>query len=136
MKTFAVAAFTAALVASTAMAEGPRELSAPIVAFTPVIVKNADALNLTEAQRADLKQWTSTMPAKRKAIEEEARQARAALRQAIVDGAPQTEREALAQKVGQMETRLVLMRSACADHWREVLSEEQFAQMVALYQAQ
>lgn len=136
MKKLALTAIVAALMATTALAEGPRELSAPIVAFTPVIVKNADTLNLTEAQRADLKEWTSTMPARRKAIEEKARQARAALRQAIIDGAPQADREALAQKVGEMETKLVLTRSACADHWREVLSEDQFAQMIAIYQAQ
>jgi Spy/CpxP family protein refolding chaperone len=132
VKKTALAAIAAALLATTAYAEGPRELSAPIVAFTPVIVKNADALNLTEAQRADLKEWTSTMPAKRKAVEAEARDARAALRKAIIAGAPQPEREALAQKVGEMETRLVLMRSACTDHWRSVLTEEQFAQMIAL----
>lgn len=53
-----------------------REISAPIVAFTPVIVKNADALELTEAQRADLKQWLDTMPANRKMIEEAALAAR------------------------------------------------------------
>ncbi|MCM2563395.1 Spy/CpxP family protein refolding chaperone [Lutimaribacter sp. EGI FJ00015] len=135
MRKFALTAIAATLAAAPALAEGPRELSAPIVAFTPVIVKNADVLNLTEVQRADLKQWTSTMPAKRKATETEARDARAALRQAIIEGAPQAEREALAQKVGEVETRLVLMRSACTDHWRGVLTEDQFAQMVALYRA-
>ncbi len=136
MKKLALTAIAAALVATSALAQGPREISAPIVAFTPVIVKNADALNLTEAQRADLKEWTSTMPAKRKAIEAEAIEARAALRQAIIDGAPQDERMALAEKVGAVETKLVMMRSACTDHWRGVLTPEQFAQMVAIYQAQ
>ncbi|MFY9320750.1 hypothetical protein [Lentibacter algarum] len=69
-----------------------REISAPIVAFTPVIVKNADALELTEAQRADLKQWLDTMPANRKMIEEAALAARAELRAAIIAGAPADER--------------------------------------------
>ncbi|WP_438992372.1 hypothetical protein, partial [Lentibacter sp.] len=90
-----------------------REISAPIVAFTPVIVKNADALELTEAQRADLKQWLDTMPANRKKVEEAAMAARADLRAAIIAGAPLDERQALAAKVGEMETKLVMMRSNC-----------------------
>jgi Spy/CpxP family protein refolding chaperone len=133
MKHLMLTAIAASFLATSALADGPRELSAPIVALTPVIAKNADALKLTEAQRADLKEWISTMPAKRKAIEAEAREARAALRQAIIDGATQDERAALAKKVGDRETELVLMRSACTDHWRAVLTEEQFTQVVALY---
>jgi len=109
-----------------------RELSAPIVAYTPVVKKNADALNLTEAQRADLQNWISTMPAKRKAVEAEALEARAALRAAIDAGAPVEERQKLAETVGAYETKLVMMRSNCTDHWREVLTEEQFAQMLAI----
>ncbi|WP_095590270.1 Spy/CpxP family protein refolding chaperone [Actibacterium ureilyticum] len=110
----------------------PRELSAPIVAFTPLLVKNADALSLTEDQRAALKDWLATMPAKRKAIEAEALTARAALRAAIITGAPQEQRQSLADEVGRLETQLVLMRSACTDHWRAVLSPEQFAQLLTL----
>lgn len=112
------------------------ELSAPIVTFTPVVAKNADALNLTEEQRADLKAWVSTMPAKRKAVEAEAIAARAELRKAIIDGAPMDQRTALAEKVGGYETRLVLMRAACVDHWREVLSAEQFEKMLTLANVQ
>ena len=108
------------------------ELSAPIVMFTPVVKKNADALGLTEAQRADLQNWISTMPAKRKAVETEALEARAALRTAIRDGAPVEDRQKLAETVGAYETKLVMMRSNCADHWREVLTEEQFAMVLEL----
>ena len=76
------------------------------------------------------------MPAKRKGIEAEALNARAALRRAIIDGAPQEQREALAQEVGTLEIRLVLARSGCTDHWRTVLTEAQFAQMVEIAQQQ
>lgn len=57
-----------------------QELSAPIVAFTPGIAKNADALGLT----------------------------------------------------GALEARLVMLRSDCTDHWRAVLTEDQFARMLAM----
>lgn len=119
-----------ALPATAQQAQKMREISTPIVAFTPVIAKNADALNLTEDQRVILKDWLATMPAKRKALEAETVSARAELRSAIIQGAPQDERQALAEKVGEMETKLVMMRSACTDHWRGVLSADQFAQML------
>lgn len=129
---------TAALILASATAPFAQqaakrtELSAPIVVLTPVVAKNADALNLTEAQRADLQNWIATMPAKRKAVEADAITARAALRDAIVSGAPQTEREELAATVGAFETQLVLMRSACTDYWRATLTKDQFAQLLAI----
>ena len=111
---------------------GAQELSAPIVAFTPVIAKNAEALGLTGAQRADLAAWKETMPAKRKAVEAEALIARATLREAIIAGAPREDRQALADEVGALEARLVMLRSDCTDHWRAVLTEDQFARMLAM----
>ncbi len=121
------------LLAGAAGAQPMRsELSSPIVSFTPVIVKNAEALALTPEQKADLKNWTATMPAKRKALEAEAISLRGLLRDAIVSGAPQAERQALAEQVGDAETRLVMMRSACTDHWRGVLTQDQFAMLLDL----
>lgn len=102
------------------------------MAFTPVIKKNADALELTEAQRADLANWIATMPAKRKAVEAQVLQARADLRKAIIEGAPADERATLAAKVGEMEAKLVMTRSNCTDHWRATLTEAQFAKMLEL----
>ena len=58
--------------------------------------------------------------------------ARAELRAAIIAGAPADERQALAAKVGEMETKLVMMRSNCTDHWRATLTEAQFAKMLEL----
>lgn len=131
---------SAALVLATATAlpaqqgKNRSELSAPIVRLTPLVKQNADALGLTAEQRADLQNWLETSPAKRKALEAEAIAARAALRAAILDGAPTEERAALAAKIGEYEVKLVTMRSNCADHWRAVLTPEQFAQLVALAQ--
>lgn len=113
-------------------AQEVRELSAPIVTYTAVINKNADALELTEAQRADLAQWMDRKPAQRKAVEAEALAARAALRAAIDTGAPRVERQTLADRIGALEAQLVMMRSDCTDHWRSVLTEEQFARMLAM----
>ncbi|MGC9368654.1 MAG: Spy/CpxP family protein refolding chaperone [Paracoccaceae bacterium] len=137
MKKILLSAALLLAAAGTATAQQNRrnELSLPIVAFTPVVAKNADALGLDDAQRADLETWLATMPAKRKAVEAEAVAARAKLRDAIISGAPVEERQKLAEEVGAMETRLVMMRSNCTDHWRSVLTPEQFEMMLNIAKA-
>lgn len=128
----------ACLTAGTAAAQmapsNPAEtgLATPIVALTGVLSKNADALGLDEAQRAAVKDWVATMPAKRKAVEDETVALRTELRAAIAAGAPREERQALAERIGANETRLMMMRSDCADNWRTVLSADQFAKLLAL----
>ncbi|MDZ4120196.1 copper chaperone PCu(A)C [Phaeovulum sp.] len=106
-------------------------LSAPVILLTPFVRDNADALNLNEAQRADLKAWLEK-PNARAVVEGETVALRAELRAAIISGAPREARAALAEKIGANETRLVMFRSDCVDHWREVLSAEQFAQLLVL----
>ncbi len=108
------------------------ELSTPIIRLTKVIAQNADALELSADQRSDLKAWIDTMPEKRQALEADARGKRAQLRAAILDNAPRADRQALAQEIGVLETRLVMMRSDCVDHWRDTLTKDQFAQALAL----
>ncbi|CUH78228.1 hypothetical protein [Tropicibacter naphthalenivorans] len=132
MKHLVLSAALLALTALPTLAAPPAELSRPIVAYTPVIAKNADALKLTLDQRETLKNWLATMPAKREALQNAALAARAELRQAINTGAPVADRQALAAKVGDLETQLVMMRSNCTDHWRGVLTEAQFAKMLEL----
>lgn len=107
-------------------------LSRPVIQLTGLLAKNMDTLNLDEAQREDVKNWVATMPAHRKELEAETVALRAEMRQAIVDGAPIETRQALAAKIGANETKMVMMRSNCTDHWREVLSAEQFAALIAL----
>ena len=106
-------------------------LSAPVIMLTPFVRDNADALNLNEAQRADLKAWLEK-PNARVVVENETIALRAELRAAIVMGAPKADRQALADKIGANEAKLVMARSDCTDHWREVLSPEQFTQLLML----
>ncbi|WP_432450304.1 hypothetical protein [Aliiroseovarius marinus] len=107
-------------------------LSRPIIQLTGILAKNMDVLGLNEDQRADVKNWISTMPTNRKALETETVALRAALRQAIIEGRATEDRQALADKIGANEVRLVMMRSNCTDHWRSVLSEDQFAQLIEI----
>ncbi|MBW6506052.1 MAG: copper chaperone PCu(A)C [Rhodobacteraceae bacterium] len=106
-------------------------LSAPVIMLTPFVRDNADKLGLNEAQRADLKAWLEK-PNQRLVVEAETVALRAELRAAIVMGAPKADRQALADKIGANEAKLVMFRSDCTDHWREVLSAEQFTQLLML----
>ncbi len=110
-------------------------LSRPVIQLTGLLAKNMDVLNLDAAQRDDVKNWVASMPAHRKALEAETVALRAEMRQAIIDGAPVETREALAAQIGANETKMVMMRSNCTDHWREVLSAEQFAALIELASA-
>jgi Spy/CpxP family protein refolding chaperone len=126
---------SAALVAATALAapaQEANELSKPVVALTGVLAKNADTLDLTEAQHLTLKDWLAKMPAQRKALEDETIALRADLRAAILSGAQVGDRQAVADKIGENEAALVMLRSNCTDHWRSVLTPEQFARLITL----
>jgi len=125
------------LAAGAALAAGPRDpqslgLSAPIVALTPVLAANMETLGLDAAQQAQVATFVATMPARRMAFEDEVVAMRAALTKAILLGAPEAERANLAQAIGAAETKLLLMRSACADTWRKLLTPAQFEALVAL----
>lgn len=132
MKTLILSAALGLAATSASFAAGDNGLSTPIVKCTPVIAKNAEALKLDEKQQAILKDWLAKMPAKRKGFEAEVIAMRTELRNAIHIGAPKEDRMAMAEKIGAAETQLLMMRSNCADHWRGVLSEEQFAQMLKI----
>lgn len=107
-------------------------LSQPVVVLTPTVAQNADALQLNDEQRAAVKAWMETGPVNRVAREQAAVALREQLRQQIIAGAPVDERQELARQIGDAEADLVMMRSACVDHWREVLTEEQFAETLRL----
>lgn len=129
-----VLALPAMALAQQATPKSPQELglSAPVIALISTLAKNTDALNLDETQRAELKAWLDVAPGKRMAVENETAELRTQMREAIIANAPVADRQALAEKVGANETLLIMMRSNCVDHWRGILSAEQFAQLLEL----
>lgn len=118
--------------AGVAQARDVAQLSDPIVAYVGVIVKNAEALALTDQQKSELKAWKATAQPKREALEDKVVVARTQLREMIITGAPKTQRMKLAKKIGVMETQLIMLRSNCVDAWRKKLTPEQFAKVVQM----
>ncbi|WP_018954300.1 hypothetical protein [Thioalkalivibrio sulfidiphilus] len=133
---FAVALLVV-LGAGNALAQGAaeRELSRPIVAFMPLLVRHADALGLDESQRAWVSEWRATAPARRQAVEQEQLKLRQQLREKVLTGADLSDREAIAEQIGQLETRLVNMRMNCVQAVRENLSAEQYRTLTDLYRS-
>lgn len=115
-----------------ASARDVSELSDPIVAYVGVIAKHANTLALTDVQQAELKSWKAVAQPKREAMEDKVVQVRTQLRDMINTGAPKIKRVQLANKIGRMEAQLVMLRSNCTDHWRKVLTPEQFGTVVEL----
>ena len=111
-------------------------LSAPVVALMPTMMKSIEALGLDEAQKAALDEWVKTAPAKRGALEDETAAMRAEMAKLILENAPAEERTALAEKIGDNETALIMMRSGCVDNLRGLLTPEQFTQLLELAKVQ
>lgn len=132
-KTMFLSAFLLSVTLSSHAADRDiSELSKPIVTYTVVVNKHADALNLNETQRQQLKEWLATSPPQRMALEDKAVELRAQMRTMIANGDDIAKRKQLAKEIGQTEEKLIQARSNCADHWRKVLTPEQFAQMLVL----
>ncbi|WP_253445371.1 hypothetical protein [Halomonas sp. Y3] len=129
---FSALALAFASHATVAAERDVSELSSPIVLLTPAVARNADQLSLNETQREAVQEWMATSPAVREALEDRVVAARAELREMIVQGEERAKREEKAAAIGELEAELLLMRSDCADHWRSVLDEEQFAQALEL----
>lgn len=137
MRTLLLSAALAMALPGLAFAQNvqtPQEkgLSAPVVALMPVVMANIDTLGLDEDQKAALADWMATAPAARGALEDETAALRAQMAELILSDAPQDQREALATRIGDNETALILMRSRCVDNLRSLLTAEQFAQTVAM----
>ena len=125
-----------ALVVSTANAQEDKrdvsELSTPIVMLTPVVAKNAEALELDTEQQVALEDWLANSPAVREALEDRVIAQRGELREMTLEGADTQARAEKAAYIGQLESELLMMRSNCTDYWRNVLNEAQFAKVLEL----
>jgi len=108
------------------------ELSTPIVMLTPIVAKNAEQLALNAEQLTALEDWLANSPAIREALEDRVVAQRAELREMIFNGVESETRAEKAAYIGQLESELLMMRSSCTDHWRNVLNEEQFAKVLEL----
>jgi len=107
--------------------------SAPVVELMPVVLKHEAELGLTAQQQQALADFRrQTMP-RRVALQQEIKTAKAELRRAVLDNAPESTRNALLERWLQAEREHAQMRMRCAAFMRETLSPQQMAQVQQLY---
>lgn len=109
------------------------ELAPPIVALMPVLLKNEQALGLTDKQKTFFANWVKKMPPRREEIQRHLAELRIQLRKILLDGGPRDQRDYLVQQIGAETAHLVMMRSLCVATLREQLTPAQFKQVVDLY---
>ena len=101
--------------------------SFPVVELMPIVVKHEADLNLSPEQLKALEAFRREAMPKRLAVQQRIRQARAELRQAILDGAPDAQRQTLMDRWLQAEREHVEARARCAAFLRTMLNAEQMA---------
>lgn len=119
----------------TVVSTASTELAAPIIALMPHVKALRAELNLSAEQNQTIDAWLAEAPAKRQSLEKETVAVRAQLRNALLERAPRTEREALKTTLAEQEKRLTEMRSLCARMLYKTLDSEQYAKVVARYRA-
>ncbi|MGB0720990.1 MAG: hypothetical protein ACPGU7_01230 [Gammaproteobacteria bacterium] len=105
----------------------------PVVALMGIVTDMRGELSLSDEQNAKLDNWIAEAPAKREALEREARQLRIELRDNILLGLSRFEREQLKSRLAEKEMLLIEMRSICTNFLRDTLSEDDFKRVVDSY---
>lgn len=139
MKALRTLALSLALVSSAAFAGERQSLEtylSPAPSLMPILVKQADALDLTAQQQTRLADWRKVAQPGREKLEKEIAAGRLAVNQAMLDGKNNNEVQKLMRDVQRKEIKLVVGKLACRDNAKKVLTPEQWSKLIALYQAQ
>lgn len=111
----------------------PGDGAKPVVELMPIVVRHEAALDLSAEQIAAFEAFRKeNMPARIK-VQQEILDKRAALRVAILEARPTSERTALMGEIADAEVRHMQGRDRCADFMRATLTDTQYAEVVRLY---
>jgi len=122
-----------ALAQSGALPTSVADESAPVVELMPVALKHEAELGLTPQQQQALADFRRQAMPRRVALQQEIKNAKAELRRAVLDNAPESTRNALLERWLQAEREHAQMRMRCVAFMRETLSPQQMAQVQQLY---
>ena len=139
MKALRTLALSLALVSSAVFAGERQSLEtylSPAPSLMPILVKQADALDLTAQQQTQLADWRKVAQPGREKLEKEIAAGRLAVNQAMLDGKNNNDVQKLMRDVQRKEIKLVVGKLACRDNAKKVLTPEQWSKLIALYQAQ
>jgi len=113
----------------------PCDLGEPIINLMPHFQAMRADLGLNPQQSQVIDAWLAEAPARRAAMEAEACEVRAKLRDALLYRAPRLAREELKREMAYKDARLVEIRSLCARMLHSTLTPEQYKAVVGRYLA-
>lgn len=107
----------------------------PMPNYMSTLMANADALNVSPEQKAELKKWISANNKKTADVVKQIVELEAGVAAASLSG---EDKEALMQKFGEMadlRLKIATSKTACRDNVRKILSAEQWDKLVVLQRA-
>lgn len=124
-----------ALLLSTLTAAPAVSAADPVVELMGIVTEMRSELSLNPEQNARLDNWIAEAPAKRRQLEAEARGLRIELRDNILLGLSNFERQQLKAKLAEKEMLLIEMRNVCTNFLRDTLDADDFKRVVETYRA-
>lgn len=111
----------------------PGDAAIPVVELMPLTMRYEADLQLTAQQIQSLEAFRQQAMPARVAVQKKIVDLRGQLRLAILNNAPQADREALMKQVADAEIEHFKGRDRCVAHVRQTLTPEQFFQLTRLY---
>ncbi len=105
----------------------------PMPNLMKVVKKQGDKLGLSDEQKAELTQWHDQNADNMHANFAKVGEMEKELNAATLAGKPTAELMTMASDIMKLRTQIIATKAACRDNMRRVLSDEQYAQVVALY---
>jgi hypothetical protein len=107
----------------------------PMPNLMKIVKKHGDELNLSEAQKAELTRWHDQNAENMHANFAKVGEMEQALNAAAIAGRPKAELMVMASRIMNLRTDIISVKIDCRDNMRRVLSAEQYAKLLELYEA-
>lgn len=107
----------------------------PMPNLMKVVRKHGDELDLSEAQKSELNIWHQQNAENMHADFARVGEMEKELNAAALAGRPKAELMVMASRIMNLRTDIISVKTDCRDNMRRVLSAEQYAKLLALYEA-
>jgi hypothetical protein len=107
----------------------------PMPNLMKIVKKHGDELGLSDAQKAEMQRWHQANADNMHASFAKVGELEGQLNAAALAGRPKAELMVMASRIMQLRTGIVSTKIDCRDNMRRVLSAEQYAKLLALYEA-
>lgn len=111
----------------------PGDGAKPVVELMPIVTRHEAALDLSAEQIAAIEAFRKEAMPVRLLVQQEILDKRAALRTAILEDKPASERADLMREIADTEVRHFEGRNRCAEFLRTTLTGAQYDEVVRLY---